>query len=144
VVCAAQAVQIQWNQSVPVFLEGMMEYAMGVIAPKKGKILYVNFINNISPMCDCVGHNDAPIVRDIGIVASTDPVAIDQASADLVNRETAFAGTCLKTNTRAGEDKFRGLYPEVDWTTQLDYAEKLGLGSRAYELKILKTKGLKE
>jgi uncharacterized Fe-S center protein len=144
VVCATEAVQIRWNQSVPVFLEGMMEYAKGVIAPKKGKILYVNFINNISPMCDCVNHSDAPIVRDIGIVASLDPVAIDQASADLVNREPAFSGTCLKTNTGPGEDKFPGLYPGVDWDIQLDYAEKLGLGSRTYTLTVLKSKGLKD
>lgn len=144
VVCAVEAVQIRWNQSVPVFLEGMMEYAQGVIQAKKGKVLYVNFINNISPMCDCLGHNDTPIVRDIGIVASLDPVALDQASVDLVNREEAFAGSCLTVNTGPGEDKFRGLYPQVDWDIQLDYAEKLGMGSRSYTLEILKTKGLKD
>ena len=144
VVCAAEAVQIRWNQSVPVFLEGMMEYAMGVINEKKGKVLFVNFINNISPMCDCIGHNDAPIVRDIGIVVSMDPVALDQASADLVNREEAFSGTCLKTHTAAGEDKFKGLYPQVDWELQLDCAERLGLGKRAYNLKVLETLGLKD
>jgi uncharacterized Fe-S center protein len=144
VVCATEAVQIRWNQAVPVFLEKMMEYAMGAIKGKEGKMLYVNFINNISPMCDCLAHNDAPIVQDIGIVASTDPVAIDQASVDLVNKEKALAGTCLKTNTGAGEDKFKGLYPEVDWEIQLEYAEKIGLGSRKYDLKFLKTDGLKD
>ena len=144
VVCAVGAVQIRWNQSVPVFLEGMMEYAKAVIQEKKGKALYVNFINNISPMCDCVNHSDAPIVRDIGIAASLDPVALDQASVDLVNREAAFAGSCLKTHTAAGEDKFKGLYPEVDWEIQLDYAEKLGLGKRNYSLKMLDTLGLKD
>lgn len=144
VVCAVEAVQIRWNQSVPVFLEGMMEYALGVIKEKKGKALYVNFINNISPMCDCVNHSDAPIVRDIGIVASLDPVAIDQASVDLVNREEAFKGSCLKTHTSPGEDKFKGLYPQVDWEIQLDYAEKLGLGKRNYTLKVLDTLGLKD
>jgi uncharacterized Fe-S center protein len=144
VVCATEAVQIRWNQSVPVFLEGMMEYALGVIREKKGKALYVNFINNISPMCDCVNHSDTPIVRDIGIVASLDPVALDQASADLVNREEAFKGSCLKTNTSPGEDKFRGLYPQVDWEIQLDYAEKLGIGKRDYTLKVLDTLGLKD
>lgn len=144
VVCAAEAVQIRWDQSVPVFLEGMMEYALGVIKEKKSKVLYVNFINNISPMCDCVNHSDTPIVRDIGIVASLDPVALDQASADLVNKEEAFKGSCLKTHTAAGEDKFKGLYPQVDWEIQLDYAEKLGLGKRAYTLKVLDTLGIKD
>jgi uncharacterized Fe-S center protein len=68
------------------------------------------------------------------VVASTDPVAIDQASVDLVNAEPALAGTRLTTNTAPGEDKFKGIYPKVDWTIQLDYAERLGLGSRTYEL----------
>ncbi|MBU1172606.1 MAG: DUF362 domain-containing protein [Proteobacteria bacterium] len=144
VVCAAEAVQIRWNQSVPVFLEGMMEYAWGVIREKKGKVLYVNFINNISPMCDCIAHNDVPIVPDIGMVASLDPVALDQASVDLVNREAACPGSCLTSNTGPGEDKFKGLYPQVEWELQLAYAEKLGMGTRDYTLEILKTKGIKD
>ena len=67
-------------------------------------------------------------------MASVDPVAIDQASVDLVNRQKALEGTCLAANKNFGEDKFRGLYPKVDWTIQLEYAEKIGLGSREYEL----------
>ena len=73
-------------------------------------------------------------MSDVGIVASTDPVAIDQASVDLVNQEPGLAGTCLKKNLAPGEDKFQGIYPEVDWRIQLDYAESLGLGRRAYRL----------
>ena len=69
--------------------------------------------------------------------ASTDPVAIDQASVDLVNAEPALAGTCLTINTGPGEDKFRGIYPKVEWDIQLDYAEAMGLGSRRYELQKL-------
>ncbi len=132
--CPTGAVNIRWNQSVPVFLEKMMEYTQGVLQGKEGKALYINFITDISPACDCLPYNDSPIVRDIGIVASTDPVAIDQASADLVNAEEAFAGTCLKHNTLPGEDKFKGLYPDVDWEVQLDYAETIGLGTRKYDL----------
>jgi uncharacterized protein (DUF362 family) len=67
------------------------------------------------------------------ILASRDPVAIDQASVDLVNQSHGLSGSCLK-NTAAGTDKFRDLYPEVDWEIQLEYAQKLGLGSRGYEL----------
>lgn len=143
VVCAEGAVQIKWNQSVPVFLEGMMEYASAVIKEKKGKALYVNFINNISPMCDCLNHNDTPVVRDIGIAASLDPVALDQASVDLVNKEAAFTDSCLKSHLGAGEDKFKGLYPDVDWEIQLEYAEKIGIGKRNYKLEFLDTLGLK-
>ena len=133
-VCPNEAIQIQWDQAIPVFLENMVEYTMGVLKGKEDKTLFLNFITNVSPACDCYGYNDAPIVRDIGIVASKDPVAIDQASVDLVNSEQALPDSCLKTNMASGEDKFRGVYPNVDWTIQLDYAEKLGLGSRSYEL----------
>jgi uncharacterized Fe-S center protein len=134
IICPNEAIQIQWNQAIPVFLENMVEYTMGVLKNKAGKTLFVNFITDISPACDCYGHNDAPIVRNIGIVASTDPVAIDQASVDLVNREPALPESCLTTNMEKGKDKFKGIYPNVDWTIQLDYAQSLGLGSRSYKL----------
>jgi uncharacterized protein len=133
-ICSNSAIEIQWNQAIPTFLENLVEYTMGVLKNKPGKLLSVNFITHVSPACDCYGHNDAPIVRDIGIVASKDPVAVDQACVDLVNREKALPGSCLEVNLEKGEDKFRGVYPNVDWTIQLDYAEKLGLGSRSYEL----------
>jgi uncharacterized Fe-S center protein len=133
-ICPQEAIQVQWNQSVSVFLENMVEYALGTVRGKESKCLYINFITNVSPACDCYGHNDAPIVRDIGVLASKDMVAIDQASADLVNREAASPGCCLKSNTEPGEDKFMGLYPKVDWQWLLTYAESIGLGSRSYEL----------
>lgn len=133
-ICAQEAIQVQWNQAIPVFLEKMVEYTVGVLKGKAGKTLFINFITNVSPACDCYGHNDAPIVRDIGMVASQDPVAIDQASVDLVNQESAMPGSCLSRNTAVGEDKFRGVYPEIDWSYQLEYAEKIGLGAREYVL----------
>jgi uncharacterized protein len=133
-VCERGAIQIQWNQSIPIFLENLVEYASGVLKEKAGKALFLNFIMDVSPACDCYRHNDAPIVRNIGIIASRDPVAIDQAGVDLVNAEGALPGSALTTNTAPGEDKFRGLYPGVDWTIQLDYAERIGLGGRKYEL----------
>ncbi|QTA92380.1 hypothetical protein [Desulfonema magnum] len=61
-------------------------------------------------------------------------VAIDQAFADLVNQEHALPGSCIEKNVRPGEDKFKGLYPDVDWPIQLEYAQKLGIGNREYEL----------
>jgi len=133
-ICPNEAINVQWNQSIPIFLENMVEYTMGVLANKAGKALFINFITDVSPACDCYPTNDAPIVKNIGVVAATDPVAIDQASVDLVNAEPALAGSRLKTNTAPGEDKFKGIYPKVDWEIQLDYAQRLGLGSRSYEL----------
>ncbi|MCF8070550.1 MAG: DUF362 domain-containing protein [Desulfobacterales bacterium] len=133
-ICMHDAVKIQWKQSVPEFMEKMVEYTMGVLKNKKDKALFINFITDITPACDCAPYNDAPIVRDIGVVVSTDPVAIDQASADLVNQEKGLTGTCLEKGLKAGEDKFKAVYPKVNWQHQLIYAEKLGLGSRKYEL----------
>ena len=137
--CPTASVNIRWNQTIPVFLEKMMEYTLGVLKNKQGKALFVNFISDISPACDCLPYNDAPIVRDIGIAASTDPIALDQASADLVNAEAALPGCCLTCNTLPGEDKFKGLYPNVPWELQLAYGEKIGLGRREYTLKRLET-----
>ncbi|MBW2645425.1 MAG: DUF362 domain-containing protein [Deltaproteobacteria bacterium] len=139
IVCPNQAIQIRWNQEIPIFQEGMVEYAKGVLKKKKGRSLFVNFVVQVSPACDCYGYNDAPIVRDIGILASSDPVAIDQASFDLVNQEDGVKGCALPASCKPGEDKFRALYPKVDGTIQLNYAEKIGLGSREYELNILRS-----
>ena len=103
------------------------------------KSFFINFIMDISPACDCMPYNDTPIVRDIGILASKDPVAIDQASVDLINAEAGITHSCLKKNILPGEDKFKGLYPEVNWERQLEYAEEIGLGSRKYHLENIKT-----
>ncbi len=137
--CSNSAIQVRWNQSVPVFLENMVEYTLGVLKDKKGKAFFINFITDISPACDCLPSNDAPIVRDIGIVASTDPVAIDQASVDLVNSESVLPGSCIEGNIGPNEDKFKAIYPRVDWGIQLEYAEHLGLGTRNYHLETIET-----
>ena len=83
--CRKKAINIQWNESASLVMKKMAEYACGAVAGKEGKTLFLNFITQVSPACDCYGHADAPIVNDIGICASTDPVALDQACADLVN-----------------------------------------------------------
>ncbi len=132
--CANSAIQIKWDREVPVFLEAMVEYTAGVLKNKAGRSLFINFISDVSPACDCYPSNDAPIVKNIGILASRDIVALDQASVDLVNAEPGLADTRLKKHTEPGADKFKGLYPKVDWPLQLAYAEELGLGAREYEL----------
>ena len=132
--CAQGAIQVQWSKSIPDFMEKMIEYCYGVLQNKRDKSVFINFITDVSPACDCLPTSDASIVRNIGIAASLDPVAIDQASADLVNREAALPGSCLETALMPGEDKFKALYPKVDWAHQLEYAEELKLGSRDYAL----------
>ncbi len=132
--CPTGAIQIQWNETAALFQKKMVEHAYGAVQKKKGKAIYFNFLTQITPACDCNHFSDAPIVNDIGILASEDPVAIDQASVDLVNGETGNRGSRLQSNWNPGEDKFRALYPEVDWSIQLAYGEEIGLGTRGYEL----------
>ncbi len=132
--CPSGAIQIQWNETVPIFQKKMVEHAYGALQKKKDRALHLTFLTQISPACDCYGYSDAPIVTDIGILSSEDPVAIDQASADLVNGEVGNRSSRLPQNWNSGEDKFRALYPEVDWTIQLAYGEEIGLGTREYEL----------
>lgn len=108
-----------WVGSPALVSEKIAEYAYGAV---KGKACgYLNFITDVSPNCDCYPHNGAPVVPDLGVLAAGDPVALDQASIDLVNQA-------------AGRDVFRELYPKTDWNVQLAYAEAIGLGHRKYEL----------
>ena len=140
-ICEEKAIRIQWNEEAPLVMKKMAEYAKGALHGKEGKALFVNFVTQVSPACDCYGHSDAPIVPDLGILASTDPVALDQACADLVNGARGLPGTALQSGGEAGGDKFRGVHPEIDWEITLEHAEKLGLGSRRYQLIRLQPQG---
>lgn len=134
-VCPQGTIKIRWNESPARLQEKMVEHFEGAVKGKKGACLYLTFITQVSPACDCYGHNDSPIVPDIGMLASADPVAIDQAAVDLVNGAEGFKGTALASGHEPGGDKFRGVHPDIDWETQLDYASSRGLGSREYILK---------
>lgn len=133
-ICENKAIDVRWNDDMALFQKKIAEYALAVLKGKKGRVAFLNFLTQISPACDCYGHSDAPIVADLGMVASIDPVAIDQASVDMVNSQKALERSSLVRQKEAGEDKFRGLYPNVDWTLQLEHGERIGLGTRHYEL----------
>ena len=132
--CPANAIDIDWEHDIPEFLECLTEYAYGAVKGKKDRVGYINFLLRITPDCDCVPWSDAPIVPDVGILASKDPVALDQASYDLVNKQKGLVNSSLHSNHEKGADKFRGVWPMVDGTHQLKYGEKIGLGSRDYKL----------
>jgi uncharacterized Fe-S center protein len=132
--CLTHAIDIDWETEIPDFMERMVEYAFGAVKNKAGKAGYMNFLIHITPDCDCFPFSDAPIVPDIGIVASQDPVAIDQASIDLVNKQQGLSDSLLTDNHRKGGDKFRGVHAQTDGERQLEYAEKIGMGSRSYSL----------
>ena len=97
----------------------------------------------MSPNCDCHAENDIPIIPNIGMLASFDPVALDQACADLCNKMPAMSGSVLEENEKklsaevhehCGHDHFKMTHPDTEWESCLDHAEKMGLGTRAYEL----------
>ena len=133
-VCLQSAIEFDWTVDIPPFVERMVEYACGAMEGKKGRAGFFNFLLSITPDCDCVPWSDAPIVPDIGILASQDPVAIDAASRDLVNRQPGLPGSLLQAHHRAGEDKFRGVWEHTRGELQLSYAEECGLGERKYRI----------
>lgn len=139
--CEQRAIRIQWNEEAGKVMRKMAEYALGATSGKAGKQLYVNFITQVSPSCDCYGHSDAAIIPDIGILASCDPVALDQACADLVNQSQGLPNTALSSGHEPGGDKFRGVHPQIDWEITLEHAEQVGLGCREYRLNRLKPLG---
>jgi len=132
--CPQGALGINFEMDLPRFMEGVVEYTVGTLKGKEKRSLFVNFLTQISPACDCYPFADAPIVPDIGILASRDPVAIDQASVDLLQTQPILESSCLKDVANAHVDKIKAVYPKIEWQHQLQYAEQLGLGSRAYDL----------
>lgn len=124
VVCKFGAIKMKWDEDSRRLQEKMAEYALSVKSHFKDKICFLNFILQVTKDCDCLAKNQPAIVEDVGIVGSLDPVAVDRASVDLVNKT-------------AGKDPFREGY-DIDWSVQLDYGEKIGLGTQKYELVELK------
>ncbi len=136
-ICPAHAIEVDWSTEIPLFVERMVEYAYGAVLNKSGKVGYMNFLTKITPDCDCLPWSDAPVVPDIGILASRDPVSIDAASFDLVNKEAGFINSLLHTHFKPGEDKFSGIREQTEGYRQIRYAEEIGLGCSDYELVFL-------
>lgn len=132
--CPPKAIRMDWEVALPEFTEKMTEYALGAVMGKEGKILYINAVKDVVPICDCVPWSDAPVVPDLGYLASFDPVALDQACLDLVTAAPVRPGSALDGKAGPGDDKFKALHPNTVGELQLSYGERIGLGSRAYEL----------
>jgi len=120
-VCPVLAIDVPWGSGAATIQEKMIEYVFAVMKNKQGRAGFINFAIKITKECDCLAKDDPRVVPDIGILASTDPVSIDQASFDLVKQAS-------------GIDIFKQLHPERDGSVQLKYAQSLGLGSMDYEL----------
>ena len=143
-VCQKSAAVIKDYDTSEVLNSKIAEYAYAVVNGKPS--FHISFIMNVSPNCDCWGHNDAALVPDIGIAASFDPVALDCACADLVtaapslkgnaisDKDHEHSGDCGCAHHHRGDDKFRLVHPDTNWQAGVEYGEKIGLGCRAYEL----------
>ncbi|MEN3013165.1 MAG: DUF362 domain-containing protein [Endomicrobiia bacterium] len=117
--CAYKVFSIPWDLSYKEVQERTVEYAYAAV--KNKKVLFINFLLNITKDCDCINKQQRPIIKDIGIVIGSDPVALDFASLQMVN-------------FYYGKDLFKELWPEIDYLYQIDYAEKIGLGRREYKI----------
>ncbi len=132
--CNYGAMTLNYDAQVPELMRRMVAHAKACFAGKDNSGLHISFITQVSPACDCYPFNDAPIVPDLGIMGSTDPVALDAAAVDMVNNASGLMASRLKHSHAPGEDKFKALYPKSDWEIQLNYGQEIGLGSRGYEL----------
>ena len=115
----------------------MAEYTKAVLAGRPH--FHINLVIDVSPYCDCHAENDLPILPDVGMFASFDPVALDQACVDACNRAEPIPGSrltdlCSAAGFHDRHDHFHNSMPETNWETTLAHAEKIGIGSRQYEL----------
>ncbi len=137
-VCPTDAIQCRWDEALSVMSCKIAEYAKAVVAGRP--CFHISLVCDVSPSCDCDSCNDLPIVPDVGMFASFDPVALDQACVDAVNAQTAARGSVLDEILREQgmqqppADYFRTVHPDVCWEDGLKHAEALGLGTRAYTL----------
>jgi uncharacterized Fe-S center protein len=132
-VCPCEAISAP-REATHEMHEKMAEYALGIVRNSGVKFGHMCFLTAITPDCDCNRWADAPIVPDLGILASDDPVAIDQAAVDLVNKHVPLSNTALSEKLSKDDDKWQTLWPEIYPYDILEYAEKIGLGSRNYKL----------
>ncbi len=133
-VCPQKAIATGSREDLREFVERLAEYATALTAAKRDKMLFLSFVLRVTPHCDCVPWSDAALVPDQGILASRDPVALDQACFDLVKNARALPGSMIECPCGPGDDKFAAAWPDTSGLRQLEYAEELGLGSRSYTL----------
>jgi uncharacterized Fe-S center protein len=131
--CPYMAIDPGEMSSSLILQEKIIEYCLGILKDKEGRFGFINFLVDYTPHCDCPPWSDASIVPDVGILASKDLIAIDQASADLINQQRGLEISKLRKAKEPGEDKIRAL-TGVDWEVQLRYGEEIGLGERSYNL----------
>lgn len=135
--CAFDAIENDNENAVEILGCKIAEYSQAVCDGRP--CFHISLIQDVSPNCDCHGENDAPILPDVGMLASFDPVALDMACVDLCEKQTPFRNSQLGDNLAKPDwhhyhDHFKDSNPNVAWKETLEHAEKIGLGSREYEL----------
>ncbi len=143
-VCPKDAISADFSDSIAMLNYKMAEYSLAVC--KDRPCFHISLICDVSPNCDCHAENDIPIIPNVGMLASFDPVALDQACADLCNQMPVTSGSILDDNCKnchdhdhehEHHDHFQMTHPDTEWESCLAHAQKIGLGSREYELKTI-------
>ena len=131
-VCPTDAIAVRWDEANDILNRKIAEYTKAVVDGRP--CFHISLVMDVSPNCDCHSENDVPIVPDVGMFASFDPVALDQACVDAVNGQPVIAGSMLDDNGSHHHDHFTDTHPDTNWKSCLEHAEKLGLGHREYTL----------
>lgn len=135
-VCPQDAVKAASDESNDILNCKIAEYSKAVVS--KRPQFHISLVMDVSPYCDCHGENDIPIVPDVGMFASFDPVALDVACADAVNKQPVIPGSLLDKSADHSHDHFHAVSPDTDWKVGIEHAVKIGLGNKEYELIELK------
>ena len=135
--CNFDAISFKESNANTELCARIAEYAQAVCYGRDN--FHISLIVDVSPYCDCHEENDAPVLPNIGMLASFDPVALDQACADLCLKAKPIENSVLGDNMKKKNfvdhhDHFKNITPESEWETQLSHGEKIGLGQRRYEL----------
>lgn len=131
-VCARNAITVNFDESHTNLSRKISEYTKAVVDGRP--CFHISLVIDVSPNCDCHAENDAAIVPNVGMFASFDPVALDMACVDAVNTQPILRGSAADIGDCHDQDHFHCIHPDTDWMSCLEHAEKLGLGTREYEL----------
>ena len=131
-VCPKDAIETPLDESNDILNCKMAEYTKAVIDGRPN--FHISLVIDVSPFCDWHAENDVAIVPDVGMFASFDPVALDRACADAVNRMPANPGSLLEKHGHAHGDHFTDVSPTTNWISALEHGVKKGIGSMDYEL----------
>jgi len=139
--CNFDAISFDNDAAVEQLNYRMAEYAKAVVDGRP--CFHISLVVDVSPFCDCHGENDVPILPDLGMFASFDPVALDQACVDACLKATPLPGSHLTDNMKKPDfvdhhDHFINTTPESEWRSCMEHAVRIGLGTRDYEIIVVK------